>query len=324
MDLGDDLRRSKKGIFFTLIAVTLLTIAVLTYTVAYTYTRQEKAGVIEAKADAMNKFLQEVDNDMENAIYISGFRALIGMIDEVTNTGTYLGNTETEFKSLFLNGTINGQNASVMNNNTFLFWVEKITAEANAMDFVLNITVNDIDVYQEDPWTVGIQVDVNLSLTDNKNIASWERTKNISNTIELIGFEDPWYSVETSGNILKRINRTLYEGNFTTNVSTDNIRSHVDNTLYLNFTGAPSYLMRFEGNYGSSEFGIESLVDKNEVSGSHPCPAETSSVDSIYWECDTSVPVWNVANWSGFRMDNTTGLDNVSRVDLYMMEDHIS
>lgn len=321
----DKMIGNKRGMFFTLIAVSLLGIVLFSYSVTYSYTLQEKSAVIEARVDTMNRFLKEVDSDMQNAIYIAGFRALIGMEDEVANTGTFVSDTESSFKELFMNGTLDGSNVSVMQNNTFPYWLSRINLQANAVGINLTLNVSDVNIYHASPWVVRVTVNSTLNLSDSKSTASWVQDKNLYADISIIGFEDPQYAVHTSNNVIKRINRTIYEGNFTNNdTDDDNIRDHVAKTMYANFTGAPSFLMRFKNDMNQSEFGIESFVEKAEVSPYHACPTETSSIDSIYWQCDSSLTVYQVANWSGFRIDNETDMSgNLTRVPRYMMEDYI-
>ena len=317
-------KKDKRGIFFTLIAVSLLGILLFSYSVTHSYTMQEKSAVIEARVETMNRFLKEVDSDMENAIYIAGFRALIGMEDYVANTGTFVSDAADSFRGLFLNGTIGGQNSSVMANNTFPYWISRINAQANAVGINLSLDVQEVDIYHATPWVLRVVVNSSLNISDSKSTAIWVQEKDLYADISIEGFEDPCYAVYTSNNIIKRVNQTIYEGNFTNNVTnTTNIRDHVAHTMYANFTGAPSFLMRFENNLSGSMYGIESFVDKPEVSPFHSCPTETSSVDSIYWVCNSSIPVYKVANWSGFRIDNQTGMGNLTRLKRYMMEDSI-
>jgi len=317
-------KKSRKGIFFTLIAVSLLGLILFSYSVTYSYTLQEKSAVIESRVDSMNRFLQEVDTDMENAIYIAGFRALIGIEDEVANTGTFVTSTEDSFEELFMDGTIDGQNSSVMVNNTFPYWITRIGEEANAVGINLSLNVTGVNISHVDPWTVRVWLIGDLNLSDLKSTASWNQQKEIYADISVLGFEDPSYAVYTSNNVVKRINTTVYEGNFTgVATNTTNIRDHVSSTMYANFTGAPSFLMRFENNLTNSTYGIESFVDKAEVSPYHACPTETSAIDSIYWQCDNGIQVWQVANWSGFRIDNETGMGNLTRIERYMLEDYV-
>lgn len=317
--------RGKKAIFFTIIAVSLLAIALFSYSLTYSYTLQEQASVIEARVDSMNRFLKEVDSDMENAVYISGFRALISLEDHVGMTGDFVDSTSAAFEELFINGTLDGEDAFLMGNNTFTYWLGRIGDQAAATGVNLSVELESVNISHIDPWTVRVSVSATVNLSDSKSTAQWISYKAVFADILIIGFEDPWYTAYTNNNILRRINQTLYEGNYTNLVTnTTNIRDHVDKTFYTNFTGAPSFLMRFENNFNASEFGIESLVDKSVISAYHSCPAETSSVDNIYWRCDNSIVVRQVADWSGFRIDNrTAGGVPPARIDKYMLEDYL-
>ncbi len=322
--MKNKLIKNKKGIFFTLIAIGLLGLVLYSYSVTYAYSMQEKTAVIETRIDTMNRLIKEIDSDMENAIYIVSYRAIISMEDYVANTGTFVDNTQNTFKELFINGTIDGQNQSLMENNTIKDWMRKINASANAIGVYMNINIENVSIRQASPWKVKIEVNATINLSDIKATANWTQDKQLSTEISIIGFEDPWYTVYTNGNVLKRINKTIYEGNYTNNATGDkNLRDHVDKTMYANWTGAPSFLMRFENNFNKSIYGIESFVNKTEVSPYYSCPTETSSIDNIYWQCNVSIGTYKIADWPGFRIDNETDQYNNTRVYRYMTEDYI-
>lgn len=328
MDLRDSFRKlflSKRGIFFTLIAVSLLGIVLFSYSITYSYTLQEQSAVVETRIDAMNSFLKEVDADMVNAIYIVGFRSLVAMTDDIVSSGVFVDDVETAFEELFMNGSLDGENASLMENNTFPYWISKIGEEANNIGMDLSLNVTSVSIAQSSPWAVRITVNSTINISDMKETAMWSQDKNLYSEISIIGFEDPAYTVYTANGVVKRINQTIYDNNFTSvSTNTTNMRDHVNQTFYANFTGAPSFLMRFEDNFNSSIYGIESFVDKSEVSPYHACPTETSSVDTIYWRCNTSISVYKASNWTGFRIDNQTDISgNLTRLERYMMEDYI-
>ena len=154
-----------------------------------------------------------------------------------------------------------------------------------------------------------------------QNDRSWEFF--LYSDISLIGFEDPWYALHTSGMVVKRVNTSIYDGNFTPDNDTTNLRQHVANTYYIAFNASPSFLMRFENDHNASEFGIESLVNKSEIL--NYCSITTSSVDTICWRQDTSVSTWSVdgMNDTNFKMDNETNGAGLGRIERYEVEDVI-
>jgi hypothetical protein len=314
---------SKKGIFFTLIAVSLLALVLFTYSVTYSYSLQEKSAIIETRVDTMNRFLQSVDADMENAVYISGYRAIVGLTDYVVSNGTYVQNTTAALVELFLNGTVGSYNSTFLVNNTFPDWVGKIGEKGAEIDVNLSVSVSSVDVYQESPWSVVFSVGSDITLSDPKSTANWSRQKSLFSEISIIGFEDPWYALHTNGVVLKRINQTLYDGNFTVGNDTSNIRDHVANTYYIAFNASPDFLMRFENNHNASTYGIESLVNKSEVFDY--CSSSTSSVDTICWRKNSSMTAWRVKdmNDTALRIDNQTNDAGIGRIARYGVEDVI-
>ncbi|MBW2996826.1 hypothetical protein KY349_00630 [Candidatus Woesearchaeota archaeon] len=317
------LQKDKKGIFFTLIAVSLLGIILFSYSITYSYSLQEKASIIETRVDTMNRFLHSVDSDMENAIYISGYRSIVGLTDYLTTNATYVSNAKDSLMELFLNGTVEGYNSSLMANNTFPHWMEKIQEKGNEIGINLTMSVTGIDVYQASPWSVRFSVDATVNLSDQKSTASWSQQKSLYSDVSILGFEDPWYALHTNGMVVKRINQTFYDGNFSYNNDTSNLRDHVKQTYYIAFNASPSFIMRFEDNHNASVYGIESLVNKTEIM--NYCSLATSSVDTICWQQDSLIPTYRVQgmNDSNFKIDNETNDAGIGRVQRYGLEDVI-
>jgi hypothetical protein len=167
---------------------------------------------------------------------------------------------------------------------------------------------------------VRFSVNSTVNLTDQRSTASWFKSESLYSDVSIIGFEDPWYALHTNNIVVKRVNQTVYDGNFTVGNSTANLRDHVANTYYIAFNASPSFLMRFEERYNASVFGIESLVNKTEILGY--CSITTSSVDNICWRQNSSIPVWNVVgmNDSNFRIDNQTNDAGIGRVQRYGLQ----
>ncbi|HII72328.1 TPA: hypothetical protein HA265_06250 [Candidatus Woesearchaeota archaeon] len=311
--------RSKRGIFFTLIAISLLGLVLFGFTSTYSYSMQERSAIIETRVDTMNSFLHSVDTDMENAIYISGYRALVGLTDYVTLNGTYVPSTTAALQELFLNGTVDGHNSTIMLNNTFPYWVEKIKGKGQEIGINLTLDVGQVTAYQTDPWTVRFEVESTLNISDQKSTASWSQEKSLHSDISIIGFEDPLYALHTNGMILKRVNQTIYDGQFVVGNDTSNLKAHVRDTLYIAFNASPSFLNRFENVFNASEFGIESMVNKTEIL--NYCSISTSSVDHICWQQDSGISTYKVKgfNDTNFKIDNQTN-GELGRVDRYGLQ----
>ena len=274
---------SKKSIFFTLTALVLLILLLFSTGLIQKYEKREKSFILETRIISMDYFINSVDEDMERGVYISGYRALLALEDYITINGRYVNNAKTRFKEAFLNGTINNSEANMMINNTFLNWTEKMKTEALKTDIIVNFTINDVRLYQIDPWNVLIDLNVSLDVSDKKQTASWKKEKIVTSEISILGFEDPIYTIETGNNLLVSINTTPYENNYTNGTDVTNLLDHMHKSYYSAFTGAPSFLMRFEGNFSKDPNGIESIVDKNELGLYVPVFKPRSSIDYLYW-----------------------------------------
>ncbi|MFQ5475363.1 MAG: hypothetical protein ACE5DM_06030, partial [Candidatus Nanoarchaeia archaeon] len=112
---------------------------------------------------------------------------------------------------------------------------------------------------------------------------------------------------------------TPYENDYVSGSDVTNLEIHLNSTYYAESDAAPSFMMRFEGDLNSSEYGIESLVDKQEVGTYFPCPAGTTNTDYLYWQC-SSVNTWGVTGMpSWFYLDNQT-VDSEGRLEKYEVE----
>lgn len=314
---------NKKGIFFTLIAVSLLSIILFSYSVTYSYSLQEKSGIIETRVDTMNRFLSSVDSDMENAIYISGYRSIVGLTEYLTTNATYVSNTSDSLVELFINGSVEGYGSFIMVNNTLPHWVVKIHDKGVEIGINLTINVTSVDIYQISPWSVRFAVSSDLNLSDQKSTAEWFKSTTLYSDVSILGFEDPWYALHTNGMVLKRINQTIYDGNFSLENDTSNLELHVANTYYVEFNESPSFMMRFENNHDASAYGIESLVNKTEIF--NYCSLTTSSVDTICWQQNSGISTYSVdgMNNTNFKIDNETNDAGIGRVERYGLEDVI-
>ena len=273
--------KNKKGFFFTTIAIALSIVLILSFNVYTGYRLTDKMEAIELRVDTMNNFIKDLENDLENAIFTVGFRSLLSLEDYmmandnfINNLGTNLNNA---FDEVFRQGTINSEVMSLMENNTFDYWTNKMAEQANKTNILLNFTVNGVTITQTEPWMVNIEVDLRINATDKKNTASWIIDKDFTKKINITGFVDPLYLVNNDGKVNNTIRKTTIT-NFGAGLST-----HINNGYYIEHSDAPSYLMRFENNLASSPYGIESLVDPQKLRDAGLPTSSRSAVDFIFY-----------------------------------------
>ena len=292
----------KRGIFYTTAAIALTIVIIVTYSAYSTYSLSDKMDVIQTRIETVNFFLKDVERDINNGAYIAGFRTLLSFNQFIANNGTFIDNINERFKESFLNGTIKQQPLGLMKDSTFTDWANKISTEANKVDIKFNFTVNEVKINHTDPWSVTVGLNLSLDIRDKRNTSYWIRDRYLTQSISIIGFEDPLYIINSKG----RVTNTIVKSNITQFVisgKVDNLLIHANNSWYIAHNDSPSFLMRFEGNLGNSTYGIESLVNLDEFQQQGLTLKDRSVVDYIYFgtKSTTNFRINNTPEW--FKID---------------------
>ncbi len=309
------IRKNKKAVLFTVTAILLITIILYYFTLQTEYRLRNQAQTIETRVDTMNSFIHDIEKDIERGVYITGYRALLGIIQYETSNGVYVESITDAFFETFVNGTINNSYAGLLNNNTFINWTDKMKIQSDRIDIGLNFILNSLDVYHVDPWYINLDINLTILVTDKKQTASWTRDEFVSSRINILGFEDPTYMINTLGkvtNTIAKTNVTQFVDRSTNDTS--QLQYHVNNSLYSEWTGAPSFLMRLEGNFSNSSFGIESFVDIEELRGQGLTISSRSNIDYIYFS-DIDHNVYQILN-----MPDDFGIDDESNGTITHLE----
>lgn len=292
---------------FTTIGIALALVILFSYNIYNRERLADNMDVIGTRISTMNSFINDMENNIGNVIFVVGFRSLLSLEDYLminndflTNLGTDI---DTAFSEVFQNGTVNSQEMSLMINNTFTNWTTKIESEANKTDIALNITINSVSISQSDPWSVDIFVNVDIDIDDKKNTASWNIDNMVySKNMNITGFVDPLYLVNTDGRINNTITRS---SSFPGSLS-----SHYSNHHYIAHTDAPDYLNRFDNDLTASSNGIESLADSAAISAlGLGWPAAKTAVDYIYFDTSSSTTDCEITDITEVWLD-TSGDDH--------------
>jgi hypothetical protein len=305
---GENMAIGKKGVFYTLLAISFLLIMLFFVRMQTESRVSDKIDLTRTRIETIDQYIDGVEEDMQRALYIGGFRSILVFNQYLARSnGTYIPDVQQAFSESVFYGTINGTTDSLISGSSFYDWVTNVREKGNNLNIQLNITDPELSVYQTDPWNVKFDLNVTIIVDDVKGLASWNRRSNIVSTVNINGFEDPLYIVNTYGRYTNVINTTLYDGNYTYEVSpgvwnVDNLRSHVTNMYYTDNVDAPSFLMRFEGKLTDSPYGIESMINLEKFS-TQGIPVYTYSVvDHEYWSSTSGRSVSGMQSW--FRIDN--------------------
>jgi len=299
------INRNKKGIFFTLAAIALSIIILFSFNTYNDYRLKDNMEAIEIRVDTMNSFVQDLEDDIGNGIFISGFRSLLSLEDYMMSKDKFFDDAavpvtpelDDAFDEVFRLGTIDSEIMDLMENNTFINWTEKIKVQANKTDITLKFTINSVTITQSEPWMVDINVKLKIDVQDKKGVASWtiDKTEGYTKKINITAFVDPLYIVNNHG----LVNNTMTMTTVPAFTPSSNLETHLLNSYYVEHSDAPSYLMRFENVLTSSAYGIESLVNVQELIDAGLSTSSRSAVDYIYYDtsittdCQVEEPVYS-------------------------------
>jgi hypothetical protein len=290
----------KKGFLFTAAAVLFVLVVVLLFSAQ---TRLLPRTISQTtNTYMMNEFLLNLEQDLPRVAYIAGFRSFIGIEEHISENGTYLQNFDAAFLSMFNNGTVNGVSYGIMENSTFESFSGRFSNLSRKQGIRSNLTVESVNAYHESPWEVTINFTVRVYLSDMGGYTSFNKTYNVSTRVPITDIKDPLYSVGTQGKAPHtiKINNVTRPFITATNV-TLGLQTVVNQSMYTASSDAPSFLQRFTGNMSASPYGIQSLVNINELGVQGLVINECRSVvDYIYFD-STPAPI---PNYLIVNMDN--------------------
>jgi hypothetical protein len=295
---------NKKSVFFTYVAITLSALIVLSFGISTSYRLRDKMYVVETRINSINGFINDVEKDLDRGMYIAGYRSLLALGEYITTNGIFLEDVNLYFKEALLEGTVNGSYMNVITNSSFKDWTSKIETEARKIGIIINFTIENVTIYQVNPWYVSVDLNISFNVSDEKRTASWERNDYLTTTIDIEGLEDPLYPLNTYGRVFNTITKSSV-----TQFNITYLKEHLNNSYYIASSLAPSFLMRLQNDLSSSPYGIESLVNLNKLAQQEVPTYYKSNVDYIYFgdlsvnSCIVNETVYDPDfNW--FRLDS--------------------
>jgi hypothetical protein len=288
-------KMNKKGIFFTILAIALLSLFAVSYSV-YSFVQSREG--IDKRIKTMNSYVSSLEEDIPRKLYISGYRIIFLMEEKIIEDGQYLKDIDANFSGAFFNGTLygvnhNATNEGILYGTTFSDIVRDINRNANQLNIDVNFVEPEVSISQDDPWHVKVSLKSNLIIKDKGNLANWSRTSAIYTYIPIKNFEDPVYIVNTGARVVNKFEQTIYSP------VSGNLLLHAENSYYTNHTDAPSFLQRLEGNLtaDSNRNGIESLINTHNLSSQGWQVKPKCIIDYIYFN-DTNNPATHTPDLS--------------------------
>jgi hypothetical protein len=279
---GENMVLGKKGIFFSILAMALVSFFILTYTFV---SFAEDSNSVEKRVQTMSNFVLAIEEDLERQVYISGFRIIFLFQNKTIGEGSYMPDFDERFQEAIFNGTINNVSEPFLTKITVSDILASINDKAETVNAEVNFSNVEVIVSHDDPWNVKVRLITNLTVRDVSDLVSWEKEEIIDAYIPIDNFEDPLYFVETNGIMTNSFSKSPYN-NFIELGDTSNLSSHLWNSYYTASTSGPSFIDRMKGNMSPSNYGIESLVNLEILDTRGGEPEAKSVVDYIYFSND--------------------------------------
>ena len=99
---------NKKGIFFTFIAITIMTLFVIVFTPQAEISIQKDMQATRARIRSIDNYVDYLENGyFETVLRATTYKATLSLIYYMNSTGSFIPNLDSAFSEVMLNGTIN-------------------------------------------------------------------------------------------------------------------------------------------------------------------------------------------------------------------------
>jgi len=198
-----------KGLTFSLIAFVL--VGILMLIVYYFYAIQEisiKKTYSEKEYEFVNKILNFVKSDLSNFLEISIPRILNSLISYEIENGIFLDDVKNVtknalFYSQFLDQKILIQNSSLID------YENRLNTFLSKYNVSVKIYPIDIGIYHSDSFKIYVNLSLIVNISYKK--ISLSSLEIIERNISILGFEDPFYVINSNGLASNRISTKKFD-----------------------------------------------------------------------------------------------------------------
>lgn len=208
--------RSRKGFFFTIMALAILSFILLSVSVwVRSFEQSDERLSQKFRGQSMRLVLSAISDESlsefanASAFYatyrLANYTSIYGLAASPARDGSNpnTGRVEQALAALVINGTARPDDAGGDINYTpeekdgyiLLAWQSKISQAASAMGF--NATFSeprDLVIRQLDPWTVGISFAMDMNISDFEGTMRQQKTLHANSNFSISGFYDPFVS----------------------------------------------------------------------------------------------------------------------------------
>jgi len=177
---------------------------------------------ISIRANELKYFVDSIEADLNRFIEITGKRALISAVSNITVSGIPLDDAQIRLKELIENGTLRGVPSPLVDTDNLNTWEGKIGTISSNSGFDLLLNNIEMNVTQNDSFNVLFEIRVLVNISDQNVKMGILRNVSATSIVSIDGLEDPIFPLNTLG----RVFRVIRYYNFT-NYSKDLVQGSI-------------------------------------------------------------------------------------------------
>jgi len=295
--------KDKRGVVFTIIAIVLAVFFTLIFSARVEKPLDYKTEILETRISVLSDYMNTFFDYAEGTASIAGYSALRGIIINISNSGEYNPDFETQFAYCVKTGNLTSANICPnMTNSSLTHFLDQLRNIAeDELNINSNYTINHVSVNQTTD-AFSVEVILNLSVKVNDAYANISDTRVLVSSISINGLLDPMYLLNGAYNqTIKAYDKP--EGNWT---YTD-LQQLYDNHAYRKYAEGISFISRIKGDFSPGDsYGIESFVNYT-----HPGVKYNESysmIDYLFWQnitdCSSTNPVIAINDTTNFPLNS--------------------
>ena len=219
--------RNRKGMFFTLVAIMIITILFVSFSPEYASRTGYEESVLDGRYEVANDFVNTLKTGyIPAAVEASSYHALQELSEHIKDEPSHPFGTRNSFNESFVKMMLTGSLLNPCQTSTFqatsdlkpLLYLLEAIENASYRHLKLNTTFNygnpncqdfNVSIYQNNDtgaFLVGVNLTVNFTVQAD-NLARWDDSENFSILFSFEGIEDPLYAAHDPGGQSDFINK---------------------------------------------------------------------------------------------------------------------
>ena len=219
---------NRRGMFFTLVAILIITVVFVSFSPEYSSTIDYQTEVTQSRVEAANELVETIKYSyVPAAIEASSYHALKWLSHDLKGSGSGFSSRTVfneSFEWMMMNGTLRcptlpcpfyNPEMKKVNFRNLLNEMENASRDYSQIETNFTAKNFNLSLYQNretGAFQVGVNLTINFSV--DAGLARWDDLENISVFFEFEGIEDPLYAIHDTGpgyvNVFNATNLTNY------------------------------------------------------------------------------------------------------------------